>query len=353
MSVLASMRILHQDRFKGEIKLQIEIADDLWHLYNIVRPGDLVFAATYRRDEAKSDKLRAERTEKKRMTLGIRVEKMEFHEFDNRLRILGVIEDGPQDVGSYHTLAMEEGEWISIIKKQWTDTDLDRVKRSVDDAKKPTIIFVSLEQDEAVVAVLRQYGIKRLAEINGPTGGKMYEQKESGDFYGDIIAKVKQAAVEPVPIVILGPGFAKENLQAEGRRREPELFKRSFVFHTGQAGMTGIHELMKRGLGAEVLKDSRVAEEVNLVEKILEEIGKDGLVTYGPSHVRRAANAGAVELLLVIDTKVREADMEPVMRSVEMSRGRVVVVSEHHEGGKKLESLGGMAALLRYKIPES
>jgi stalled ribosome rescue protein Dom34 len=25
-------------------------------------------------------------------------------------------------------------------------------------------------------------------------------------------------------------------------------------------------------------------------------------------------------------------------------------VSEHHEGGKKLESLGGMAALLRYNM---
>jgi stalled ribosome rescue protein Dom34 len=28
----------------------------------------------------------------------------------------------------------------------------------------------------------------------------------------------------------------------------------------------------------------------------------------------------------------------------------VTIVSEMHEGGKKLESLGGMAALLRYRI---
>ena len=345
------MRILHQDRFKGEIKLQVEIADDLWHLYNIIRPGDLVFSLTYRRDEAKTDKIRAERAEKKKMTLGIRVEKLEFHEFDNRLRILGVIEEGPQDIGSYHTLAMEEGEWIAIIKQHWTDTDLDRVRRSVDDAKKPMIVFVALEQDEAVIAVLRQYGIKRLAEISGPTGGKMYEQKESGDYYGEIIAKVKQAATEGVPIVILGPGFAKETLQNEGKRREPELFKHSFIYHTGQAGMCGIHELMKRGMGSEVLKESRVAEEINLVEKVLEEIAKDGMATYGPVQVRQAADAGAVEMLLVLDTKVREANMEPVMKAVEQSRGQVIVVSEIHEGGKKLESLGGMAALLRYRMP--
>jgi protein pelota len=42
--------------------------------------------------------------------------------------------------------------------------------------------------------------------------------------------------------------------------------------------------------------------------------------------------------------------MEALMRSVEEARGRVTIVSELHEGGKKLEALGGMAALLRYKI---
>ena len=31
----------------------------------------------------------------------------------------------------------------------------------------------------------------------------------------------------------------------------------------------------------------------------------------------------------------------------------MVVVSEHHEGGKKLEALGGLAALLRYKMSET
>lgn len=345
------MRILHQDRFKGEIKLMVEVSDDLWHLYNIVRPGDLVYAATYRRDEAKTDKIRAERTEKKRMTLGIRVEKLEFHEYDNRLRILGVIEDGPQEIGSYHTLSMEEGEWITVVKNHWTDADLDRVRRSVDDAKKPNIVFVSLENDEATIAVLRQYGLKNLATITGPSGGKMYEQKDSGEnYYDEIITKVKQLLSPGIPLVVLGPGFAKETLLAVGKHKEPELFRQVFVYHTGQAGMQGIHELMKRGIGGEVLKDSRVAEEMNLVEKVLEEVATDGLATYGPKQVRQAADAGAVELLLVLDTKVREVNMEPVMHVVEQGRGRIVVVSEHHEGGRKLDSLGGMAALLRYKM---
>lgn len=344
------MKVLHQDRFKGEIKMQVEVADDLWHLYNILTPGDLVYASTYRREEAKSDKIRAERGEKKRMTLGIRLEKVEFGEFDNRLRLLGIIEEGPQDVGSYHTLLMEEGEVLSVIKQQWKPSQLDRVRRAVEDSKKPSVMFISLDDDEATVAVMRQFGVQRLADIFAGGHGKMYATKEEGDYFGEIITKAKQAYSPGVPIVILGPGFAKEALIAKGKEREPEMFSRACLYHTGQSGMTGIQELMKRGMCTEVLKDSRVAEETEMVEKLLEQVGTDGLATYGPKEVREAAKAGAVEQLLILDSLVRERDVEALMRSVEEARGRVTIVSELHEGGRKLEALGGMGALLRYRV---
>jgi len=347
---MPTMKVLHQDRYKGEIKMQVEVADDLWHLYNILTPGDLVYASTYRREEAKADKIRAERGEKKRMTLGIRLEKVEFGEFDNRLRLLGVIEEGPQDVGAYHTLIMEEGEVLSVVKQQWKPSQLERVKRAVEDSKKPGVIFIALDDDEATVAVLRQFGVKHLADIFASGHGKDYATKEEGDYYGEILMKTKQAYSPGVPLLILGPGFAKETLMAKGREREPEMFSKAFLFHTGQSGLTGIQELMKRGMGADVLKESRVAEETELVEKLLEAVGTDGLATYGPKEVREAAKAGAVEQLLILDSMVREKDVEALMRSVEEARGRVTVVSELHEGGKKLESLGGMAALLRYRM---
>ncbi|MGD0816793.1 MAG: mRNA surveillance protein pelota [Methanomassiliicoccales archaeon] len=348
------MRVLHQDRFKGEIKVQVDAPDDLWHLYNIIQIGDVLVSSTYRRDEsAKVDKVRAERSEKKRMVLGIKVEKMEFHEFDIRLRVTGVIVEGPQDIGSYHTLNLEEGEQVSIIKIEWKPSQLERVRRAVEDARKPTIVFVALENDEAVIAVMRQAGIQRVAEITGPAGGKMYEQKQSNEYYLEVLAKLKQVAVGGVPLVILGPGFAKETLLELGKEKEPEIFEKAFVYHTGQAGMTGIHELMKRGLGTEVLKDSRVAQEVNLVEKVLEEIAKEGPVAYGPKEVREAVDAGAVETLLIVDNVVRNKDFERMMKAVEEQRGTVIVVSELHEGGKKLDAIGGMAALLRFKTATS
>ncbi|MFP4170213.1 MAG: mRNA surveillance protein pelota [Methanomassiliicoccales archaeon] len=344
------MKILHQDTRTGEIKVQLDTLDDLWHLYNIVSPGDLVVAVTQRREEGKSDKLRSERGEKKRMRLGLRAEKVEFHEFDDRLRILGVIETGPQDLGSYHTFNLTGGDTVTVVKEAWPESQLKRLRRAVEESKRPRMLFVSLEYDEAVLVSMRQFGLQEVARIHASTSGKMYEEREEDGYYDEIVNKVLQTMEEGVPLVLLGPGFAKEHLLARGKEMAPEMFARAHVFHTGQAGMAGVKELMKRGIGSEVLEDYRVAQEMRLMERVLEEISKDGLVAYGPREVELAVQMGAVETLLVLDSLVRRKDLDQLMRLVEEAQGTVVVMSERHDAGQELESLGGMAALLRYAI---
>src|SRR6266545_498007 len=110
-----AMRVLHRDPKTGEIKIRVENADDLWHLHNLVRDGDLVRASTYRREDVKTDKVRPERGEKVRVTLTIRVEGVEFQAFSDRLRITGVIVEGPQDLGRHHTLNVAVDDVLSII----------------------------------------------------------------------------------------------------------------------------------------------------------------------------------------------------------------------------------------------
>lgn len=59
---------------------------------------------------------------------------------------------------------------------------------------------------------------------------------------------------------------------------------------------------------------------------------------------------GAVAQLLILDTKVAGENMGDMMEMVENMKGEVMVISSEHDGGKQLESLGGMAAVLRYEI---
>jgi protein pelota len=345
------MRLLGEDRSSESVKLQIETDEDLWHLYNIVEEGDLVTASTTRREEKSADKLRAEKMEKKRMTLGIRIQKIEFSEEDLRLKLLGVIETGPQDIGQHHTLIFENGDSLTIQKKHWRATQIERVQRAVNDSKKPRIIFVSLDQDEATIAVLRQFGLKEITTIRSGRSGKQYEEKPSVDgYHGEIHSKLKFLMEPNMPLVLLGPGFEKEALSDDLKKIDPSLYAKIYVYHTGQCGMVGINELMKAGMGADVLRESSVGAELEAVEQLMTAISKDGLGTYGPNEVMNAAMSGAVNKLLILDKKVREQDLDDMVRAVESQKGEVIIVSSQHDGGKILESLGGIGALLRYKV---
>ena len=344
------MRITGRDPSGEGIRVQIETDEDIWHLYNVIEVGDLVTASTTRREEKAADKLRAERAEKKRMTLGVRIEKIEFSEDDLRLKLLGTIETGPQDIGQHHTLILENGDSLLIAKKHWRETQLERLDRAVRDSKKPRIVFVSLDQDDATVAVMRQFGLKEITTVRSGRSGKQYTEKPQADgYHAEVISKVVPLMEPNMPVVLLGPGFEKESLADDLKKARPDLFSKLHVYHTGQCGMAGVNELIKTGMGAEVLRESSVGAEMEAVEQLMTEIARNGLGTYGTQQVRDAAMSGAVEKLLVLDTKIREQDLDDVVRAVESQKGSVIVVSSQHDGGKELASLGGMGAILRYR----
>ena len=345
------MRILGKDGSSGEVKVLPETDDDIWHLYNVICVGDLVTASTTRRDEKADDKLRAERAEKKRMTLGVRVEKIEYDGDGLRMRLLGVIEKGPQDIGQHHTLMIEPGEPLRIGTEHGKQTQMDRLETAARDTVKPRIVFVSLDQDEATVAVLRQSGLKEVVTVRSMRAGKQYDEKgKPFDYHGEIISKLSAVATPDMPLVLLGPGFEKETLVDDIKRLPKGTFGSVYVQHTGQSGMVGVNELIKSGMGAAILRESSVGVEMEAVENLMTQIGKNGLATYGPAEVASASEAGAVETLLVLDSVLREKDLDDVVRAVENQKGRVIVVSEDHDAGRQLASLGGVGAILRYAV---
>jgi len=346
------MKILHQDTREGKIKIRIDNMDDLWHLKNIINPDDIVSAVTYRREETQRDKIRSERGEKKRMRLDIEVEKMEFHEFTDRLRILGVIIDGPQDLGSYHTLNLTDGDELTIIKEKWKKHELDRLKEAVERSEEPIITFVALEENDAVIAIMRQYGLKEMAHLAPNIGGKMYDSEKMSreDFFEMIIDKLKMIMDPGEPLVILGPGFTKEDFFEYCKNHYPEYVKHAEVIPTGIGGKTGIHEVLKSGEERGALEGQRVSFETEKIENLLKEIKKDGAYAYGMESVQKAVKIGAADELLILDTKVRTEEGEKLMKETEQLGGKVVVISNTHEGGEKLEALGGVGAFLRYKI---
>lgn len=347
------MRLLHQDTRTGEIKLYIESLDDLWHLRNLIEPRDVVWANTSRRADEKGDKIRSERPEKRHMRLGIRVEYVELQDFQDRIRVHGIIEGGPQDIGHHHTLFLGPGDYVSIFKEEWKKSDLERIRMALEQSDKPSIYFVSMDDTEAGLFLMTQFSIKELGSVSRSGTGKMYESKSDQIGYFESIVGMLKSALKNEPLVILGPGFAKEAFVEYLREKYKDIAKNAQVVSSGQTGAAGVSEIIKRGIGGKVLEVSRLAVETKLMEEVLTRIKMNGAVTYGSANVKQAVEIGAVEILLLTDKEARTADGERLMRSVEHSSGRIEIISTTHDSGKQLESLGGFAALLRYRMPGS
>ncbi|AKB35178.1 putative cell division protein [Methanosarcina siciliae C2J] len=337
---------------EGEIAVTAETLDDLWHLKYIVEKGDLVFALTKRKADAASDKLRPEKVEKVKVRLGIRVEEMEFHKFANRLRIHGPIEHG-MDAGSYHTLNVEIGTNISIFKEHWKNDQLQRIQDAEEAGKRPKVVIVAVEEGDADIGFVRHYGIEVYSHIRQSSGKR--ENGLRSEFFREIVDQLRHAVPEDASIVIAGPGFTKEDFLKYFHETEPEIASKALTEDTSMIGMSGFQEVLRRGAVDRIMQESRIARESSLMEDLLREISMDGKAAYGFADVKNALNYGAVETLLIADETLREGrekgeDIDKVLMKVEQAQGKVVVFSTAFEPGEKLHKLGGVAALLRFKV---
>jgi protein pelota len=350
------MRITYQDMKQGVIELVPETLDDLWHLSHIIESGDMLSSKTTRRiQDTSGEKIRSDRGIKKTFYLGVMVESVNFHLYTGKLRATGTIERGPEELvplGSHHTLEIKLNIPIKIKKEHWSRWTIKRLKQAIDASKKLSAIILVLEDDVADLGLIRQYGVEYYGPIMGHVSGKRIVQKDRRKtvihFYETVIDALKKFK-EVQNLVIAGPGFVKGDFHIYLTEKYPEIAKKSIIESTGTGGRVGIREILKKGTIEKMTAENRVAWEMRSVNKVLEEIAKSSnRVAYGKKEVMNAINAGAAEELLVLDKMVRHEEMEKPMDAVESMGGKVILVSSEHEGGKQLEALGGLAALLRY-----
>lgn len=341
-----------------------ESLDDLWHLYNIIYSGDQVYARTTRELKVQEEYARPQEGRRVTVVLGLNVEKVYWDQSLNRLRIHGLIFAIPEDVGgrgSHHTLNIAVDQPLTIVKPQWQKHQIDRLEKA-SHGEAHVVTVVAIDDEQYCIANLRQFGIEVKAEKTQKLPGKLEPEKreEAKKAYFKKILNELQETWKNLhsPIVILGPGFVKNDFVSYVREKAEDIMKAIVdVKSVNSAGAEGIQEALRSGVLAKTLKDIRIADETKLVEEVLLRLGKNNTdVAYGREAVAQASEYGAIERLLVADTMLRESsdqdrlDLENLMREVENKNGQVSVISTEHEAGTKLQSLGGVAALLRFPI---
>lgn len=352
------MKILKQDRKNGFIEVLPEVLDDLWHLSHIIVSGDSVSSKTTRRiQDNTGDKLRSDRGIKKTFFLRIKVETVNFHMFTGKLRITGVITKGPEDLiplGSHHTLEVKLNQALKINKFNWPKWAIDRLEEAIKSSKKLSAIIIVLEDDNATIGLIRQFGVEYYGPIIGDISGKRIIDKNRPklveQYYNKIIDSIlKFKDIET--IILAGPGFVKNNFYNYLKEKNKEIAKKAIIENTGSGGRVGIHEVLKNGTVEKITAENRISHEIIAIEELLKEIAtSSNKVVYGKKETVNAAYAGAVEKILILDKLISRENLEKIMNLVENMNGKVMIISSEHDGGKQLESLGGIGALLRYPI---
>jgi protein pelota len=328
----------------GEVRLLPESIDDLWHLQHLIAPGDLVFALTFRSVDAASDKIRPEKTEKRPVRLGIRIERVEFSEHGVRLRLSGLIEHGV-DIGAHHTLNVETGYEISVIKA-WRPLDRERIARSVKASVYGIIHILTIEEGEAELFRLRQYGPESVITLTGGSGKGAETESRTG-FFEQILSVISDITG---PLIIAGPGFIKDDFVRYAKSKSSASAERGVVVETRRIGRGAVQEVIGKGALDKLFDDLQLSREVRMMDEVLMRIAKDGAVTYGRAEVTCAIEFGAVEQVLIVDSLLRDPEIMKIIETAESMRAAVVILSSQFEPGERLSALGGIAALLRYKM---
>ncbi|MCG2791492.1 MAG: mRNA surveillance protein pelota, partial [Actinomycetia bacterium] len=295
---------------------------------------------------------------KKTVTLVIEVDKISFHKYSSNLRVSGVIKQGPEDItrGKHHTFDIDDNTTITLIKKKWLKFQQDKLKEASQE-KVASILICVLDREEAYFALLKKQGYKLLSHIKGKVQKKQDNEKVKSTFYGDVI-KILEEYVEKYKIeqiILASTSFWKEEIMKD--IKEEDLRKKIILATCSSVDKTAINEVLKRPELREALKKDRISRELKLVEELLGEISKNGAASYGIKEVKKTVESGAVKVLMITDSfinKQREKnkyeEVDQLLNLVESMKGSIAIISSDNDAGKKLDGLGGVGALLRYKL---
>lgn len=345
------MRLEILDGKHGVIRVGIDSEDDLWLLSLLIVPGDFVKAFTTR-DVSIGD-------EKKRlpMVLTLKVLKFEFQPFTNRLRIHGVVVEGPDRfgvLGSHHTVSVGVGSEVMVFKNVWDEKILDRIFKFV---KPVNILLVSVDFDEYSIALLQMQGVKVVDEKNVslPVSDEGFE--EAVENLVNRLAKeiVDVAHRYRVDSVVIGsPGDLKYRIKKTVEFLDNKL--KIYIDSVANGGYPGIQELLRRDVVRSVIKNTSVEKAEEFLETFEKFLAKNpNMVAYGINHVETVARIGAVEKLLIVDEMLSSFDeirrkVEEILRIVGEKDGTIIIVPGRSPPGERAKMLGGIAAILRYAI---
>ncbi|KAK3229210.1 hypothetical protein Dsin_001091 [Dipteronia sinensis] len=372
------MRIVRRDLVSngpGSVKMVPVDSDDLWFVYNLIAPADSVMAVTVRKvlREVASGGRDAERV---KLKLEIKVEGVDYDKEGSVMRIRGknILENEYVKIGAFHTLELELHRPFVLRKDLWDSLALDVLHQASDPAASADLAVVLMQEGLAHMFLVGRSITSTRSRIetsiprkHGPAIAG-YESALNKFFENVLQAFLKYVDFNVVRCaVIASPGFTKDQfhrhllLEAERRQLRPIIENKSRIIlvHTSSGYKHSLREVLDAPNVMNMIKDTKAAQEVQALKDFFNMLSNDPTrACYGPKHVEVAHERMAVQTLLITDDLFRNADVAArkkyvnLVNSVKKSGGTAHVFSSMHVSGEQLGQLTGVAAILRFPLPD-
>lgn len=267
--------------------------------------------------------------------------------------------------------------------------------------------LIVADKSEAAIGYLQGSSIKTAYTLESNVPGKTRAGGQSAQrfarlrkemlksFLGEIAEKAQNAFLKKarddklMGVVVGGPGFVKDKLVDDDYLHQELQEKIITVESLGHSGEGALSELVEKA--EESLEDSQAVLEKRLVNDFLENLKEEnGKSEYGVEPVKKALDMGAVETVIVsedlelfhasykcennhekeifeeqpkIEDSIECGDCSQEMKLEEISHivdtlgetaeemgSELEIISTDHEEGQRLMNMGGVAAILRYRI---
>ncbi|KAK3226676.1 hypothetical protein Dsin_006538 [Dipteronia sinensis] len=349
----------------GTVKITPEEPDDLWVVYNLISPGDVVVTDTTRKVSHPTASGKGKGSTRVTIKLEIRITNVDYEKDSSILRVKGrnVSQNEHVVVGAFHTLELEQNKQFDLTKKVWDSNSIDALREGRDKSSVADLAVILMHQN---LARLYLVGGKTTKLCENVEDFSTSNKKDSNKFFENLFrAFVKHVDFDAVKCVVIGsPGSVKDEFRSYLLTEAQELkIKRieenkSRILVMGTAKNVSLEGFLKDNAVMNLIKGTKAALEIRVYNEFSDMLSSNpDRACYGPKNVETAHDLKAIDTLLITDDLVRSAEIKTRQKYVELVKsvkdvgGKAFVYSSKHVSGEQLATLTGIAAILRFPLP--
>ncbi|MEM4385175.1 MAG: hypothetical protein QXD03_01345 [Candidatus Anstonellales archaeon] len=309
---------------KDRTYIRIDTANDLWYIWNLIGPGDIVESTSLRSVEGMD--------QKKPVRIKLEVERIKYMKDIHSVRLTGKIIDGsPSEyiqLGRYHSFDIRKDSELYVYK-DWSEYERELLNDALKNSRELIANVVLIDERNLKILNLYPIGMEIILERDLPYS-KMSEENRDR-----IYSEIAKSLISK-KIIIAGPGFEKEKL-ANYLKSDYDILA---VLSVSYAEISSLKELFPQI--RDIIAKYRIQQDLEIVGILNQYIAKySEMIVFG-EDIKNYAE-GNLELVCVIDDALESKETRDLLKTIEKYGTKIYIFSSespYAETIKMLKTVG-------------